>query len=167
MRSTTGVAVDRRASDGRLRIWVDGAVDAQAAGGSGMPYGDVSYPVGGVPGSFCSPDGGAGNAPCTASDPFLVLGAEKHGFDGINYSGSLDEVRLSSMLRYSAAFAAPTSPHAADPATAALYHFDETSGDVVADASGRGGIGIASHSVRREPDPPPPWKGPRERLPRP
>lgn len=135
------VAVDRRASDGRMRIWVDGVLDASAAGGAGMPSGDVSYPASAVPGLFCSPDGGAGSASCVSSDPFLVLGAEKHGFSGINFSGSLDEVRLSTVLRHAAPFVVPTEPYEADVSTAALYHLDETSGDVVSDASGRGGTG--------------------------
>lgn len=135
------VAVDRRASDGRMRIWIDGVLDASAPGGAGMPAGDVSYPTNAIPGNFCSPDGGAGSAACASSDPFLVLGAEKHGFSGINFSGSLDEVRLSSALRHAAPFAVPTEPYEADAATAALYHLDETSGDVVSDASGRGGTG--------------------------
>lgn len=135
------VAVDRRASDGRMRVWIDGRLDAQAPGGANMPSGDVSYPASAVPGPFCSPDGGAGSAPCSASDPFLVLGAEKHGFSGINFSGALDEIRLSNGLRHEAAFAVPSSPYSPDPATAALYHLDETTGDVVADASGRGGTG--------------------------
>lgn len=135
------VAVDRRSSDGRMRIWIDGVLDASAPGGPGMPSGDVSYPAGAIPGNFCSPDGGSGSLSCANSDPFLVLGAEKHGFAGINYSGALDELRISTNLRYSAAFQRPTAPFVNDATTAALHHLDETSGDTVADASGRGGTG--------------------------
>ena len=134
------VAVERRASDGRLRIWVDGVLDREGplAGG---PTGDMRYPVGAVPASLCSPDGGAGADPCTNSDPFLVFGAEKHGFPGINYDGFLDEVRLSNTLRYTGAFAPPTAPFVSDTDTAALYHFDEGSGSLTADASGGGATG--------------------------
>src|SRR5581483_1970624 len=58
------VAVTRRRADGRLRIYVDGVLDAAGAGGVG-PDRDVSYRDG-RPTAY--PD----------SDPFLVLGAEKH-----------------------------------------------------------------------------------------
>ena len=61
------VAVQRRRSDGFLSLYVDGTLQASADG----PDGDVSYPDNGVPGNFCG-------GPCTNSDPFLVLGAEKH-----------------------------------------------------------------------------------------
>jgi hypothetical protein len=135
------VAVDRRASDGRMRIFIDGALDAETPAVSGLPSGDVSYPASGVPGAFCSPDGGSGSSPCSNSDPFLVFGAEKHGFSGINYSGSLAEVRLSNTLRYSGPFARPDALFAPDGATAALYHFAEGSGATTADASGQGGTG--------------------------
>ena len=53
------VAVQRRRSDGRLRVFVDGSLEATATG----PTGDVSYP-----------DGAVGAAP----DPYFVIGAEKH-----------------------------------------------------------------------------------------
>ena len=134
------VAVERRASDGRLRIWVDGALDAEGPV-SGGPTGDLSYPVGAVPGNFCSPDGGSGGSSCENSDPFLVFGAEKHGFGGINYSGWLDEVHLSNTLRYTMPFTPPSAPFVADADTAALYHFDEGSGATAADASAGGSDG--------------------------
>jgi len=120
------VAVDRRRSDGRLRIWVDGALDAEADG----PDGDVSYPDDGTPMRLC-PDG-----LCDYSDPFLAFGAEKHGYGDISYRGLLDEVRISTTLRYGTAFSAPTAPFGADGDTVGLYHFDEAVGLVAADASG-------------------------------
>ena len=69
---------------------MDGSLEAEGDG----PDGDVSYPDDGVPGNFC-------NGSCANSDPFLVLGAEKHdaGSQYPSYSGWLDEVRLSSVLR--------------------------------------------------------------------
>jgi hypothetical protein len=84
---------------------------------------------------------GAGSASCANSDPFLVFGAEKHGFPGINYSRWLDEIRLSDTLRCLAPFAPPAAPFAPDAATAALYHFDEGAGTTTADASGNGASG--------------------------
>jgi hypothetical protein len=131
------VAVQRRRADGWLWIFVDGALDGQGPG----PGGDVSYPDAGVPGDFCG-------GPCTNSDPFLVIGAEKHdaGPAYPSYRGYLDEVRLSRTLRYAAPFARPTQPFAPDADTVALYHLDEGAGDLVADAAGA--PGGPSHGVR-------------------
>jgi hypothetical protein len=134
------VAVQRRASDGMMWIWIDGALDASGPPADG-PASDVSYPAGAAPASSCSPDGGSGFSSCESSDPFLVFGAEKHGYDGINFSGWLDEIRLSRSLRYSAAFTRPPAAFAPDADTAALWHFDEAQGSVTADASGGGSTG--------------------------
>lgn len=124
------VAVQRRRSDGAMWMWVDGLLDAQGDG----PDGDVSYPDNGVPGNFCG-------GPCTNSDPYLVIGAEKHdaGSTYPSYSGKVDEMRISSILRYAAPFAKPTQPFTPDSSTAALYHFDEGIGNVIYDSSGAAG----------------------------
>ena len=50
------VAVQRRRADGRLWLFVDGVLEAEADG----PDGDVSYPDDGVPGSYCG-------GPCTTA----------------------------------------------------------------------------------------------------
>ncbi len=123
------VAVTRDADTGGLAIWVDGALDGSSAG----PAGDISYPDDAVPCPNCCAGGN-----CNFSDPFLVLGAEKHdaGASYPSYSGFLDEVRLSSEIRYAAPFAPATSAFAGDAATLALYHFDEGAGDLVGDSSG-------------------------------
>lgn len=123
------VAVTRDAGSGDLAIWVDGALDA----GSSGPVGDISYPDDGVPCSNCC---GGGN--CNQSDPFLVLGAEKHdaGPAYPAYSGFLDEIRLSGEIRYAAPFVPSLTPFAGDATTLALYHLDEGSGDDIADSSG-------------------------------
>jgi hypothetical protein len=135
------VALQRRRSDGRLEMFVDGGLDALAGGALG-PDGDVSYPDDGVPGNFCG-------GPCTNSDPFLVLGAEKHDAGGSypSYAGRLDEFRLSTVLRYTAAFTPPDRPFTGDAATAALYHFDDGAGNAVRDSSGA--VGGPSDGVRR------------------
>lgn len=121
------VAVQRRRSDGMLWIWVDGRREARADG----PNGNVSYPDGGIPGNYCG-------GPCTRSDPFIVIGAEKHdaGSAYPSYHGWFDELRLSRKLRHVRPFTPPSSPFVVDSATAALYHFDEGSGNVVHDAAG-------------------------------
>ncbi len=132
------VAVQRRESDGLLSIYVDGALDADGPATFG-PSGDVSYPDGAGAGDYCSPDGGAGGSTCDNSDRFLVFGAEKHGFQGINYSGWLDEVRLSDTLRYDGNFPRPTVPHVPDLFTRALYHFNEGAGIALGDSAGATG----------------------------
>jgi hypothetical protein len=141
------VAVQRRRSDGYMWVFVDGRLEASGDG----PDGDVSYPDDGVPGNFCG-------GPCTGSDPFLVLGAEKHdaGKAYPSYSGWLDELRISTVLRYDSPFTPPRTAFAPDADTAALYHFDEGAGDAVGDAAPGG----ASPGVRRfggAPTPGPEW----------
>jgi hypothetical protein len=110
------VALQRRRSDGFLWLHVDGLPEASGDG----PDGDVSYPDAGVPGPFCG-------GPCTNSDPFIVLGAEKHdaGAEFPSYSGLLDDLRFSDTLRYGgASFPPPGAPFGDDPDTVALYPFD-------------------------------------------
>jgi len=129
------VAVTRRLSDGRVELFVDGQRQSTGAG----PAGDVSYPDDGVPSATACPN----NTSCAASDPFLVFGAEKHGYGGISYDGLLDEVRVSTTLRYGgASFPRPTAPHAADSSTAGLYHFDTGSGTQALDSSANATHGV-------------------------
>lgn len=120
------VAIDRRRSDGRMRIWIDGALDASIDG----PDGDVSYPDDGAPMSVC-PQG-----LCDYSDPFLVLGAEKHGYPDISFAGHVDELRASRVLRYDAAFTVPTAPFAPDADTVGLYHLDGAATDATGAVDG-------------------------------
>lgn len=132
------VAVQRRISDGWIQLYVNGVLEAEADG----PDGDISYPDDGIPGNFC---GGL----CDFSDPFLVIGAEKHDAN-VNaypsYSGLIDEVRLSNSIRYNgASFSIPTQAFIADENTVALYHFDEGSGTHVYDTSGA--VGGPSNGV--------------------
>ncbi|HET9221878.1 MAG TPA: LamG-like jellyroll fold domain-containing protein, partial [Roseiflexaceae bacterium] len=125
------IAVTRSLA-GAMRIFVDGALDAQANG----PAGNVSYR-----------DGRGTSYP---NDPYLVIGAEKHDYDERSYpsySGWIDEVRLSKALRYTSAFTRPTQPFAADAQTVALYHFDAGSGNTINDSSGA--AGGPSTGVRR------------------
>jgi len=121
------VAVVRERNSGLLLLFVDGQPDGSATG----PSGDLSYPDNGVPGNFC---GGS----CSFSDPYIVLGAEKHdaGPNYPSFRGFLDELRLSTSVRYSSGFPVPTQPFTVDGATAALYHFDQSSGTSVSEARG-------------------------------
>lgn len=112
-----------RDDSGAMALFVDG----QPAGSRSGPTGRVDYRL---------------NRPTSQpnSDPYLVLGAEKHDYPGSRYfNGWLDDLRISSQVRYSAAFSRPTAPHAADTATVALYRFDEGSGTGIADSSGVSG----------------------------
>jgi hypothetical protein len=120
------IAIQRRRSDGFMWLYVDGSLEASANG----PDGDISYPDDGQPGNFCG-------GPCTDSDPFIVIGAEKHdaGAQYPSFSGWVDELRISSTLRYTSGFVPSQVPFVADADTAALYHFDEGSGDFIGDAA--------------------------------
>ena len=117
------VAVTRR-DGGELTIFVDGTLDVAGSG----PAGDISYRD--------------GRNTVHANDPYLVIGAEKHDAgqaDYPSYSGWLDELRISSTVRYAAAHARPTDPFVVDGATLGLYHFDEGSGLTLADDAGQVG----------------------------
>lgn len=133
------IAVQRRRADGWMWLYVDGKLDAQLDG----PDGDASYPDNGMPCSNCCP----GNTPCTNSDPYLVIGAEKHNVSPNAFSGWIDEVRLSKVLRYPGNFIPSAQPFTADNNTVALYHFDEGRGDVITDVSGA--LGGPSNGVRK------------------
>lgn len=117
------VAATRDATSGELRVYVDGQLDGAVAG----PLGDVSYRN--------------GRDSVYPWDPFLVLGAEKHdaGANFPSFDGWLDELRLSTLVRYNAHFSPPSSPFTSDAATAALYSFDEGQGSVIGDRSGATG----------------------------
>jgi hypothetical protein len=129
------VAVTRRFSDGQLCIFVDGQQDTCGPGNVGSNR-DISYR-----------DGRSTSFP--NSDPFLVIGAEKHdaGPSYPSYRGWIDEVRLSNTLRYTGNFTRPSTPFIPDGFTVALYHFDEGSGNTINDSSGA--AGGPSHGVRK------------------
>ncbi len=109
------VAVTRVAATGAMALYIDGNPDGTATG----PTGDISY------------RDGATGAP---EDKFLVFGAEKHDAATPSFNGWMDEVRISTTIRYTAAFTPETMPYAAaDADTAALYHFDEGDGAALGD----------------------------------
>mgnify|MGYP001492431484 CR=1 FL=1 len=126
------VAVQRRMNDGLLWVFVDGRLDATATG----PAGDLSYPDG-VAASYRGPEycqgpAGAWGGYCR-NEPFFVLGAEKHDAGASvgnpaaypSFSGWLDELRLSNVLRYAEPFTPAGTPFIPDANTVGLYHFDE------------------------------------------
>lgn len=114
------VAITRVQSSGEISIWVDGVEDASGT----YTTGDLSYPDGFDP--------GAGQ-----DNEYLVLGAEKHDADPelyLSYNGYMDELRISSSVRYTATFTPPIAPFVLDASTAALYHFDDGTGTVLSDS---------------------------------
>src|SRR5688572_25101132 len=120
------IAVTRDTSSGDLELFVDGVSDASGSG----PTGNASYR-----------DGRSGST----NDPFLVVGAEKHdaGPEYPSYSGFLDEIRISNVVRYTANFTPPSQVFASDGSTVALYHLEEgtgncTTGTVINDSSAGG-----------------------------
>lgn len=115
------VAVTRQLQTGQMKIFVDGGQDALVTdAGASL---DVSYnPAHAVP---------------DANDPFLVLGAQKRDdLAARPFRGLIDELRVSTMLRYTGTGQRPTAAFTLDGNTAALYHFDETSGTDVLDDNG-------------------------------
>ena len=121
------IAVTRRFGDGELCIYVDGQQDVCGPGNVGANQ-NVSYRD-------------ARSTEYPDSDPFLVIGAEKHdaGPDYPSYRGWIDEVRLSNVIRYTGHFTPPSGPFIPDDFTVALYHFDEGAGETVFDSSGAAG----------------------------
>jgi hypothetical protein len=128
------IAVQRRSSDGYLWLFIDGVLEAEGDG----PDGDISYPDDYDPPSTC---GLSGTSDCANSDPFLVIGAEKHRQSSSSppFNGWLDEFRFSSVLRYSADFTPPVDPFTTDADTVALYKLNEGYGNLVRDTSGASG----------------------------
>ena len=117
------VAVTRQRSTGQMQLFVDGTLDVQLPADVNTSL-DVSYNT-------------ARTTSFPNSDPFLVLGAEKHD-SGVNYPsfhGLLDELRVSNTLRYFGSFSRPIAAFVADSNTMALYHFDEGSGITVGDSA--------------------------------
>ncbi len=104
------IALTRESATGQMRIFIDGNLDSTGNG----PTGDISYRNGR---STSYPN----------SDPYLVIGAEKHdaGSSYPSFSGFLDELHISTAVRYTSNFSPPSAPFTADAQTAALYHFDE------------------------------------------
>jgi hypothetical protein len=103
------VAVTRQVGSGEIQIFVDGFLDGSGSG----PASDISYRD--------------GRAASYRNDPYLVIGAEKHdaGAEYPSYSGWIDELRISTTIRYKAPFIPPHQPFLPDEFTAALFHFDE------------------------------------------
>lgn len=117
------VAITRQASDGLMRIFVDGTLDAEGTG----PTGNVSYRVGR---STAWPN----------SDPYLVVGAEKHdaGREYPSFNGSVDELRLWSRVLSGdelTSVAARIVPPAESPGMVAWFRLEEGTNQAVRDSA--------------------------------
>ena len=128
------LALQRSSSDGWMQLFVDGVMEVEGDG----PDGDMSYPDDYTPPDLC---GTSGDLPCINSDPYLVIGAEKHrsSSEHPSFSGWIDEIRFSNVLRYNADFTVPALRFSADENTAALYQFNEGFGNLIHDLSGFAG----------------------------
>jgi len=113
--------------DGSLWLFVDGVLQATAAG----PRGDISYPDGAAPAAAC---GSSGTEICT-DESYLVIGGGKEGL-GSPFTGWIDDIRISAWLRSLTDFTPPSEPHTADALTIGLLRFNTGSGNVVYDTGG-------------------------------
>jgi hypothetical protein len=135
------VALTRRANDGQMRIYVDGTESAQGIG----PLGDISYRDGRPTGS--------------PQDPFLIVGAAKREANDAmqGFSGLIDELRVSSRVRYNAPFDRPAAAFTSDADTTLLLHFDEgpagPCASSVMDTSGRATHGQCRYGGNGTPGP--------------
>jgi hypothetical protein len=114
------VAATRNATTGALVVYVDGVQDASGTG----PTGDASYN-----------DGRSTSYP--NSDPYLVLGAEKHDLDPGSYPpyyGGMQLLRISNTIRYTGTFE-PPRVLSDDANTAGLYLFDEGNSTTLGDSA--------------------------------
>ena len=73
--------------------------------------------------------------------------------DGFYVQGIIDEVRLSSVARYTTDFAVPSQPFGVDTATVGLWAFDEESGQVAEEGTGAhpGTLGLSEAAQLDDP----------------
>lgn len=112
-----------RAATGAMRIFIDGAPDASGMG----PAGDISYRMG-------RPTG------WPASDPYLVIGAEKHdaGSPYPSFAGGFDELRIWARVLTPAEIAATARtllPPMEQAGLAACWRLEEGAGTAVRDSA--------------------------------
>jgi hypothetical protein len=123
------VACTRVKKSGLMRLYVDGVLDAEAAG----PTGSLRYRVG-------------RNTAFPKSDPFLVIGAEKHdaGSAYPSFAGAIDELRVWSRALGEAELAAIAGKVISAKRQTGLvgyWRFEEGTGRVVRDRSPVAGTG--------------------------
>jgi hypothetical protein len=134
------IAVTRSVNDGEMKIFIDGQLDQATIG----PTGDISYR-----------DGRSSGMP--EQDPYLIIGARKSDL-GLAYNGYLDEIRVSTVIRYTENFQPPIGPFSTDGQTVGLYHFDEGFGNSITDLStATGGPSDGIRNYGGDPENGPEW----------
>ena len=117
------VAIQRKARSGELSIVIDGKVEARAEG----PSGNIAYPDSGRCDDMSI---------CSKSDPYLVIGAEKHDL-AYGFSGHIAQIRISDTIRFPGE-SVSGQPMQADKHTQALYSFFPGQADSIDELSGSG-----------------------------
>jgi hypothetical protein len=83
------------------------------------------------------------NAGALTQGPLVRIG----GFGGYPFfDGTVDEVRISNVVRYTSNFAPPTAPFSPDANTLSLWHFDEGAGQTASDASASANYGTLGNN---------------------
>lgn len=124
------VAVCRNATSGLIELFVDGTREDTATG----PTGSIAHPDDLTHSTAC---GATADQDCVNSDPYLVLGCEKHELQANGYIGLLSCLRISDNIRYSGAtYTVPSGPFSNDANTLGLYQMREGGGTTIADESG-------------------------------
>ncbi len=80
------------------------------------------------------------------NDKEVTIGFENYWSTSYYFDGYIDEVRISDIARYTTDFDKPTAPFSADANTLALYHFNESGGASVSDASSNNNDGTTQNS---------------------
>jgi hypothetical protein len=74
--------------------------------------------------------------------PWLRIGGYGYSF----FDGTIDQVRVSNVIRYTSNFAPPTAPFSPDTNTLGLWHFDEGAGQIASDASASANYGTLGNN---------------------
>jgi len=131
---------------------VEGGPDPQVSGSAKIPYGQWVHVAATRSGGTCtiwlngkSVRTGKVNIPNSKdiSDLFIGRDSERPSY---HWKGLLDEIRISSVARYTAPFT-PQYYFQPDSNTIALWHFDERTGSVAKDSSGNGHHGVITNAT--------------------
>jgi hypothetical protein len=81
-----------------------------------------------------------------ASTGALIIGRQKVSSGSRFWNGQIDEVRVSSRVRYRSNFTPQTTPFAKDQYTAGLWHMDDGTGNTVIDQTGTNNGDMTGHA---------------------